>query len=133
MRKLPRRTSCLKVLLAGLPELHEKILQCAAESRIDDDHLAAPQTQDLPDNGADVVHIHLLYDPARLDLSFKCIAQSIKFIGRFTSQQRQLRQNCQLVPSTHLLTPVNLPEARRVVLASRACCRTQTNHLPSLH
>src|SRR5262245_23723510 len=48
------------------------------------------------------MHIHLLNDAVRLDLSFKCIAQSFKFIGRFTNQQRQLRQKCQLVPSTHL-------------------------------
>src|SRR6516164_10352885 len=86
------------------------MLQCAAEGRIDDDHLASPQAQDLPDNGADVVDIHLLYDAPRFDLSFKSSAQSIKFFSRFGDQQRQLRQKCQLV-STHLLTPVNLPEA----------------------
>src|SRR6516164_4044638 len=88
-------------------KVHEKMLQCAAEGRIDDDHLAPPQAQDLPDNGADVVHIHLLYDAPRLDLSFKSIAQSIKFFSRFGDQQWQLRQKCQLVSSTHLLTPVN--------------------------
>src|SRR6266700_4666747 len=86
------------------------MLQCAAEGRIDDDHLASPQAQDLPDDGADVVHIHLLDDPTRLDLLIKSVAQSIKFVGRFGYQQRQLRQKCQLV-STHLVTPVNLPEA----------------------
>src|SRR6516225_8466380 len=84
------------------------MLQCAAEGRIDDVHLAPPQTEDLPDDSADVVHIHPLYDPARLDLLFKRIAQSIKFIGRFGDKQWQLRQKCQLVSSTHLLTPVNL-------------------------
>src|SRR6516225_7227205 len=84
------------------------MLQCAAEGRIDDDHLAPPQAQDLPDNGADVVHIHMLYDAPRFDLSFKSIAQSIKFFSRFGDEQRQLRQKCQLV-FTHLLTPVNLP------------------------
>src|SRR5262249_15561771 len=39
----------------------------------------------------------------RLDLSFKSIAQSIKFISRFTNKQRQFRQKCQLVSSTHLI------------------------------
>jgi hypothetical protein len=34
----------------------------------------------------------LLYDPLRLDLSFKSIAQGIKFFSRFGDQQRQLRQ-----------------------------------------
>src|SRR6266536_1026962 len=100
------------------------MLQCAAEGRIDDDHLASPQAQDLPDDGADVVHIHLLDDPTRLDLLIKSVAQSIKFVGRFGYQQRQLRQKCQLV-STHLVTPVNLPEAGELVLAMRTCSCTQ--------
>ena len=60
---------------------------------------------------ADVVDIHLLYDAPRFDLLFKSIAQSIKFMGRFGDKQWGLRQKCQLVSSTHLLTPVNLPEA----------------------
>src|SRR5262244_2027216 len=98
----------MPIILAGLlEELLEKTLQCAAEGRIDDDHLAPPQAQDLPDDGADVVHIHLLDDPTRLDLLFESIAQSIKFFSRFGYQQRQLRQKCQLISSTHLLTPVN--------------------------
>ena len=70
-------------------------MQCDAEGRIDDDHLAAPQAQRLPDDGADVVDVHLLYDPARLDLLFKSIAQSIKFIGKFGDKQWRLRQKCQ--------------------------------------
>ena len=75
-------------ILAGLSQkLLKKILQCAAEGRIDDSHLTPPQSQDLPDGGADVVHIHLLYDPARFDLSLKSIAQSTKFIGRFGDKQ----------------------------------------------
>src|SRR6516225_12061525 len=121
----------MPIILAGLLEkLREKILQCAAETRIDDDPLAAPQTQDLPDDGADVVHIHLLYDPARLNLSLKSFAQSIKFFSRFGDQQRQLRQNCQLVSSTHLLTPVNLPEGGELLLARRTL--HATNHSPGL-
>src|SRR5215470_3097904 len=101
------------------------MLQCAAEGGIDDVHLAPPQTEDLPDDGAHIVHVHVLYDPARLDLLFKRIAQSIKFIGRFGDEQRQLRQKCQFVSSTHLLTPVNLPEAGELLLARRTCCCTQ--------
>src|SRR5262245_47649667 len=54
------------------------------------------------------MHIHLLYDPARLDLSFKSIAQSIKFLGRFGDEQRQFRQKCQFVCSRHLLAPMKL-------------------------
>src|SRR5262249_49644125 len=81
----------------------KKILQGATEGRIDDDHLAAAQPQDLPDDGADVVHIHLFDDPTRLDLSFKSIPQSIKFIGRFGDEQRHLRQKCQFVYSRHLI------------------------------
>src|SRR6266508_2849716 len=90
------------------------MLQCAAEGRIDDDGFAPPQAQDLPDDGADVVHIHLLYDPTRLDLSFKSIAQRIKFIGRFGEEQWRFRQKCQLIFSAHLLTPLNYPGARTV-------------------
>src|SRR5262252_10578406 len=93
--------------------------QCIAEGSIDDGRLAPPVAQDLPDDGTDIVDIHLLYDPTRLDLLFKSIAQSIKFIGRFGDEQRQLRQKGQPVSSTHLLTPMNLPEGRGVVLASR--------------
>jgi hypothetical protein len=33
------------------------------------------------------MHIHLFDDPTRLDLSFKSIPQSIKFIGRFGDEQ----------------------------------------------
>ena len=69
--------------------------------------------------------LHVHYDPARLDLLFKRIAQSIKFIGRFGDEQRQLRQKCQLVSSTHLLTPVNLPKAGELLLARRTCCCRQ--------
>src|SRR5262249_29579352 len=87
------------------------MLQCAAEGRIDNHHLAPTQSPDFPDDGADVVHIHLLDDPTWLDLLIKSVAQSIKFVGRFGDKQRQLRQKCQLVSWTHLLTPVNLPEA----------------------
>src|SRR6516225_40280 len=83
--------------------------QCIAEGSIDDGRLPPPQAQDLPHDATDFVDIHLLYDAARLDLLFKRIAQSIKFIGRFGDKQRQLRQKCQLVSSTHLLTPVNYP------------------------
>src|SRR6266542_5794965 len=91
------------------------MLQCAAEGRIDDDGFAPPQAQDLPDDGADVVHIHLLYDPTRLDLSFKSIAQRIEFIGRFGEEQWRFRQKCQLIFSAHLLTPLSYPDARAVV------------------
>src|SRR5215831_4542798 len=111
MRKSLRLNSLSPVrgILAGLyKKPPEKIFQCAAQGRIDDDHLAPPQAQNLPDERADVVHIHLLYDPAWFNLSLKSIAQSIKLIGRFGDKQRQLRQKCQPV-STHLLTPVNLP------------------------
>src|ERR1700730_11732281 len=94
---------------------------------MDDDPLAPPQAQDLPDDGAYVVHIHLLYDPTRLDLLFKSIPQSIKFIGRFGDKQRQLRQKCQLV-STHLVTPVNLPEAGGVGVGDANVLRHATNH-----
>jgi hypothetical protein len=94
-----------RTIKAGLPKKPlEKIFQCAAEGRIDDDHLAPPQAQDFPDDGADVVHIHLLYDPARLDLLFESITQGVKFIGRFGDEQRQFRQKGQIVSSTHLLT-----------------------------
>src|SRR5262249_25409113 len=55
----------------------------------------------------------------------KSIAQGIKFIGRFGDKQRRLRQKCQLVSSTHLLTPVNLPDAGEVVLARPTCPYTQ--------
>src|SRR5262249_6876717 len=89
-------------------ELLKTILQRVGEGRIDDDHLAPPQAQDLPDDGADVVHIHLLYDVPRLDLSLKSIAQSIKFIGRFGDEQRQLRQKGQFVYSRHLFAPMKL-------------------------
>src|SRR6516225_3863523 len=99
--------------------------QCIAEGSIDDGRLPPPQAQDLPHDATDFVDIHLLYDAARLDLLFKRIAQSIKFIGRFGDKQRQLRQKCQLVSSTHLLTPVNLPEAGELPLAKRTCCCTQ--------
>src|SRR5215469_11846338 len=99
--------------------------QCIAEGSIDDGRLAPPKAQDLPDDGTDFVDIHLLYDAARLDLLFKRIAQSIKFIGRFGDKQRQLRQKCQLVSSTHLLTPVNLPEAGELLLVRRTCCCRQ--------
>src|SRR5215813_3302699 len=95
------------------------MLQCAAEGRIDDDHLASPQAQNLPYERADIVHIHVLYDAARLDLSLKSIAQSIKFIGRFTNQQRQLRQKCQLVPSTHLSRSSELTRGPGSCLARR--------------
>src|SRR6516225_6727701 len=99
----------MPIILAGLLEkLREKILQCAAEGRIDDDHLAPPQAQDLPDDGADVVHIHLLYDAPRLDFFFKSIPQSIKFIGSFGDKQRRLRQKCQFVCSAHLFAPMKL-------------------------
>src|SRR6266498_5561510 len=98
-----------------LVSLREKMLQCAAEGRIDDDGFAPPQAQDLPDDGADVVHIHLLYDPMRLDLSFKSIAQRIEFIGRFGEEQWRFRQKCQLIFSAHLLTPLSYPDARAVV------------------
>src|SRR5262249_51432183 len=90
-------------------------------------HLSPPQAQDLPDDGADVVHIHLLYDPTRLDLLFKSIAQSIEFIGRFGDQQRQLRQKCQLVPSTHLLTPVNYSGPEQLAGGAEVLIRS-TNH-----
>src|SRR6516225_11260867 len=119
----------MPIILAGLLEkLREKTLQCAAEGRIDDDHLAAPQAQDLPDHGAHVVHIHLLYDPARFDLLLKSIAQSIKFISRFGDEQRQFRQKGQLVSSTHLLTPVNLLEARGVGVGGAEVPVPSTNH-----
>src|SRR5262245_39768977 len=84
------------------------MLQCAAEGRINDHHLAPPQAQNLPDDGADVVHIHLLYDAPGLDLPFTSIPHSIKFIGRFGDEQRQLRQKCHFLCSIHLLTPINL-------------------------
>src|SRR5262245_36462932 len=100
------------------------MLQCAAEGRIDDDHLAPPQAQDLPNDGANVVHIHLLDDPTRLDLLIKSVAQSIKFVGRFGYQQRQLRQKCQLISWTHLLTPVNYSRPGRWV-GRRTCWSTQ--------
>ena len=70
------------------------------------------------------MHIHVLDDPTRLDLLFKSIAQSIEFIGSFRDKQRQLRKKCQLV-STHLVTPVNLPETGELVLAMRTCSCTQ--------
>ena len=70
------------------------------------------------------MHIHVLDDPTRLDLLFKSIAQSIEFIGSFSDKQRQLRKKCQLV-STHLVTPVNLPETGELVLAMRTCSCTQ--------
>jgi hypothetical protein len=101
--------------------------------RIDDDHLAPPQAQDLPGDGADVVHMHLLDDPTRLDVLFKSIPQSIKFIGRFSAKQRRLRQKCQLVSSTHLFTPVNLPKAWGVgweatrLVHQRILCRALTD------
>jgi hypothetical protein len=57
--------------------------QCVAEGSIDDGRLGPPEAQSLPGDGAELVDIHLLDDAARLDLSFKRIAQSIKFIGRF--------------------------------------------------
>src|SRR5262245_5968719 len=60
------------------------------------------------------MHIHLLYDPTRLDLSFESIAQSIEFIGRFGDKQRQLGKKCQLVSSTHLTHSIELLEARAV-------------------
>src|SRR5262249_25070458 len=97
--------------------------------RIDDDHLAPPQAQDFPDDGADVVHINLLYDPARLDLLFKSIKQGIKFIGRFTNEQRQFRQKCQLVSSIHLTSSI-VSEARELIGEANAGA---TNHSPSLH
>src|SRR6516164_484330 len=103
------------------------MLQCAAESRIDNHHLAPPQAQNLPDDCADVVHIHLFYDPTRLDLSLKSIAQSIKFIGRFSDKQRQLRQKCQLV-STHLPTPVNIPENGEFGVGDANVLLHATNH-----
>src|SRR5262245_23176091 len=106
------------------------MLQCAAEGRIDDDHLASPQAQDLPDDGADVVHIHLLDDPLRLDLSFESIAQGIEFVGRFGNEQRRLRQKCQFVCSTHLLTPVNLLETW---VGGAEVPVHSTNHSPNLH
>ena len=59
--------------------------------------LHRPQAQDFPEDGADVVHIHPLYDPTRLDLLFKSIAQSVKFIGRYGDEQRQLWQKSQFV------------------------------------
>src|SRR5262249_5910860 len=107
------------------------MLKCPAEGRIGDAHLAPPQAQDLPDDGADVVHIHLLYDPTRLHLSFKSIAQSIKFFSRFGDQQRQLRQKCQLV-STHLLTPVNLPENGEFGVGEANVLLHATNHSPTI-
>src|SRR4029453_4859527 len=90
------------------------MLQCGAEGGIDDDGFAPPQAQDLPNDGADVVHIHLLYDPTRLDLSFKSIAQRIEFIGRFGEEQWRFRQKCQLIFSAHLLPPLNYPTPRPV-------------------
>jgi hypothetical protein len=43
------------------------MFQCTAEGDIDDERLAPPQAQDLPDDGADVVHVHLLDDPLRFN------------------------------------------------------------------
>jgi len=73
--------------------------------------------------------------PRGFDLLFKSIARSIKFFSRFGDQQRQLRQKCQLVSSTHLLTPVNLLEAGELVLARRTCSCTQriTRVLPLIY
>src|SRR3954463_959450 len=104
------------------------MLQCGAEGGIDYDHLASPQAQNLPDDGADVVDIHLLYDPARLDLSLKSITQSTKFIGGFGDKQGQLRQKCQLVFWTHLLTPMNLREGRGVRVGEGERAPARTNH-----
>jgi len=80
---------------------------------------------------ADVVDIHLLYDAPRFDLLFKSIAQSIKFSSRFGDQQRQLRQKCQLVSSTHLLTPVNLLEAGELVFRGERARALNESFAPS--
>src|SRR5262245_41570753 len=104
------------------------MLQCTAEGRIDDDHLASPQAQNLPDDGADVVDIHLLYDPARFDVLLKSIAQSINFIGGFGDKQGQIRQKCQLVSWTHLLAPMNLREVGESALARAKRAPARTNH-----
>src|SRR5262245_36303302 len=107
------------------------MLQCAAKGRINDDHLASPQAQNLPDDGADVVDIHLLYDPARFDLSLKSIAQSTKFIGRFGDKQGQLRQKCQFVSSTHLTHSSELTRGPGQCLATRARWPARSaNHSP---
>src|SRR5262249_43367213 len=103
-----------------------KISEGGGEGGMEEDGLAPPQAQDLPDDRADVVHIHLLDDAPRLDLLFKSIAQSIKFIRRFGDQQRRLRQKCQLVFSTHLLTPVNLPEAGGVGWRQPSWCTNES-------
>ena len=54
------------------------------------------------------MHIHVLYDPTWFDLLLKSIAQCIKFIGGFGDEQRQFRQKCQFVCSTHLFAPKKL-------------------------
>src|SRR5262249_13522374 len=51
------------------------------KGRIYNDRLAPPQPQDLPNDGADVAHIHPLDDPTWLDLSFESIAQSIELVA----------------------------------------------------
>src|SRR5262245_22618165 len=109
------------------------MLQSAAEGRIDDGGLPAPLAQDVPDDVADVVHVHLLYDPTRLDLLFKSIAQSIKFIGRFGDKQWRLRQKCQFVSSTHLTRSSELTRGPGQRLTRRARWPARSaNHSPSL-
>jgi hypothetical protein len=77
---------------------------------------------------------HLLYDPTRLDLLFKSIAQSIKFIGRFGDKQWRLRQKRQLVFSTHLTHSSELTRGPGQWLARRTRWSARSaNHSPSLH
>src|SRR5262245_9742544 len=131
MRKSLRLNSLspVKGILAGLYKKPlKKTFQCAAEGRIDDDHLAPPQAQNLPDDGADVVHIHLLYDSTRLDVLFKSIPQSIKFVRRFGDEQRQFRQKCQFVCPRHLLTPMNLLEVRAQIAPNRTAAGESVPH-----
>ena len=78
------------------------------------------------------MHIHLLYDAPRLDLLFKSIPQSVKFIGRFGDKQRQLRKKCQLVSSTHLTHSSELLEAGGGVGEANVLLHA-TNHSPNLY
>jgi hypothetical protein len=59
---------------------------------IDDDCLAAPQAQDLPHDEADISHIEVFDNAARLDVLLKSFVQSIEFIRRFRDEHWRLRQ-----------------------------------------